>query len=189
MRPAHTVLSFLLALVAVVGCGEGGDSESGEGATTTRGGVGDTLLTADDYEQDGRPVEERLRLTLEDVELRAKPEDPLAGIKKKGYRWAKVRVRLRQTGSTPASVLVTQFALLDSEGQRYPAEEAAAGIAEPELAPDSNAVDLEPEEARSGFLVFQVPDDAKITALSFKDLGYGPAPDSARWVLRSKSRS
>lgn len=172
-------LSLALSLTALVGCGADGN-DAGETSRVT-GQVGDTLKTADDFEQDGEPIEQRIEITLLAAKDRAKSEDEFDTLEP-GNRWLRARFRLRQTGSTKTSLLSAQFAAGDAEGQMFEAD--PLDPFKPALTAQGNAIDLSPGESRTGFLAFQIPKEVgRIEKIQFRDDGFGPAPDVAEWRL------
>jgi hypothetical protein len=186
-----------LAACLLAGCGGDEDKASEtqgggrEGASRSEGpppviegAVGDALKTTDTYESNGQPVEERLSVAVLSVDDPAKPNNAFLAdaLAKKGHRWIRVRVRVEQNGSTSTRVLTHQFTAASSAGETFGA--AATSVFEPSIAPSSNSIELDPGRTRTGFIAIQATEGTQITAIEFRDGGFGPAPDTARWTLR-----
>lgn len=179
-RRSVNVTYAVLIATTLVALGCGGTNQGGTGGPSrVTGKVGDTLKTADEYEQDGRAIEERLELTLLSVKDRG-DEGKDDTLLEPGNRWLTARFRIRQLGPTEASVLSNQFAAADGEGQQFPGD--VGDPFKPALTDQSNAIDLSPGESRTGFLAFQLPKQTrKVAKIQFRDSGFGPSPDVAEW--------
>jgi len=186
----NTILS-LLSVAGLVGCG--GDTETvtvtaptgGEAAVESEdlvtGELRETLMTRDEYEQDGDPVREELAITVHQVDFGASAGDNDAYLLQKGNEWVRAQVTVEQRGDTTASPNPTAFTVIDDDNQEYTAEGGA--VFTPALAPSGTST-LAPGDKRKGYIAFQVPKGTTIVALRFTDPGFGPAPDIAEWSIR-----
>lgn len=108
----------------------------------------------------------------------AEPKDPEFFGPEKGQRWVAVRVRLKNIGSATYDDSPDNGArVIDSKGQQFDAT-IATGIRAGALFP--GIVKVRPGSAAVGFIVFEVPETAKVVTLQF-GLNSGFADDFGEW--------
>jgi Domain of unknown function (DUF4352) len=145
------------------------------------GKVGDSLRTQDDYEQNGKPVEEALRISVEEVDHDAAAPEGAEFSPTEAEQWVRVLVRMTQQGGSSGTIVEEQFSLTDADEQAHDPDGFAKY--EPSLGTNGNEIDLAPGETRQGYLAFGLPSTTKPRDVRFEDAGFGPEPDVAVWTI------
>jgi uncharacterized protein DUF4352 len=168
-------MMMILLMAALGGCG--GSGQTG-GKSVPRARVGQSVtVTGNDLDP---PT--KVRVAILRYTARAAPDDPgLAnahGIKKKGYRWARLRVRVANVGSSKVSECACSFKLVDSKDQRFEGEDISpGGVFEPPF----EGGDIVPGDTVGGYVAVQVPRRTTPERAIYTSFGGG----QAQWTLLS----
>jgi hypothetical protein len=146
-----------------------------------------TLRTSYSDLDGSNEVDGELAVTLLEVDLTApRPSAQEAAFveTKAGHRWARVRLRIRNTGDDPTEQSTATYLLVDAQGQRYEAE--SFKVYKPIVSCCGAGYEgdqLQPRDAATGYVAFQVPRDATPIKLRMTS----PAADdntALEWNLR-----
>ena len=144
-----------------------------EEAGTQRADLGEPLLFFAPLEIDGQQVDARLKVTV----LSVKPSQPPEFYPSKGGPWFRARARVTSDSSGPFIVSVSDFELVDAQGQRANGNSAF----EPRLGHDS--VTLSPGDTVTGFVGFELPRGSKPKEVRFLP-AVAPEQNPMVWTLR-----
>jgi hypothetical protein len=114
-------------VVLLAGCGAAAEDGADEPQSQPPARVGQSLTVTD---SEVEPPTKVLVGVLA-YKARAKPTDPglanAQGIKKQGYRWARLRVRVKNVGTGKVTECACSFKLVDSNDQRFEGEDISPG--------------------------------------------------------------
>lgn len=120
-----------------------------------------------------------ITITVPDTSVQILPTDP-SHRPAPAHEFVAVAVQLANTGQTPATYAVTDFALHDQEGNTLAADPAGSTLLGAAPLPAQGT--LQPGERRSGEIVFEVPMSDHSAILLWRPEGATPA-GTVSWRL------